>query len=146
MKSAIGHFNQTAIFNGNVGLSAHNRDYKIDFRQLKNVQVGDIVEYKTNLGTRKYKVTVKKDILETDFSYLENTNDNRITMLKNVQVGDIVEYKTNLGTRKYKVTVKKDILETDFSYLENTNDNRITMITCIANEPTKRLVVQAVQI
>ncbi len=58
MKSAIGHFNQTAIFNGNVGLSAHNRDYKIDFRQLKNVQVGDIVEYKTNLGTRKYKVTV----------------------------------------------------------------------------------------
>lgn len=99
MKSAIGHFTQTAIFNGNVGLSAHNRDYKIDFRQLKNVQVGDIVEYKTNLGTRKYKVTVKKAILETDFSYLENTND-----------------------------------------------NRITMITCIANEPTKRLVVQAVQI
>lgn len=99
MKTAIGHFTQTPIFNGNVGVSAHNRDYKIDFRQLKNVNVGDIVTYRTNLGTRTYKITVKTSIEETDFSYLENTAD-----------------------------------------------NRITMITCIEEEPTKRLVVQAVQI
>ena len=81
MKSAVGHFAQTPIFNGNVGVSAHNRDYKIDFRQLKNVKVGDIVTYRTNLGTRTYKITTKTEIEETDFSYLENTQDNRITMI-----------------------------------------------------------------
>ena len=81
MKSAVGHFNQTPIFNGNVGLSAHNRDYKIDFRELKNVKIGDVVTYRTNFGTRTYKITTKTEIEETDFSYLENTNDNRITMI-----------------------------------------------------------------
>ena len=81
MKSAVGHFTQTPIFNGNVGLSAHNRDYKIDFRELKNVNIGDTVTYRTNFGTRTYKVTVKTNIKETDFSYLENTQDNRITMI-----------------------------------------------------------------
>ena len=99
MKIAVGHFAQTPIFNGNVGLSAHNRDYKIDFRELKNVNVGDTVTYRTNLGTRIYKITTKIEIEETDFSYLEDTQD-----------------------------------------------NRITMITCIEEKPTKRLVVQAVQI
>ena len=81
MKSAVGHFTQTPIFNGNVGLSAHNRDYKIDFRELKNVNIGDTVTYRTNFGTRTYKVTVKTNIKETDFSYLEDTADNRITMI-----------------------------------------------------------------
>ncbi len=81
MKTSVGHFTQTPIFNGNVGLSAHNRDYKIDFRQLKNVNIGDIVTYRTNFGTRTYKVTVKTSIKETDFSYLEDTQDNRITMI-----------------------------------------------------------------
>ena len=81
MKNSVGHFAQTPIYNGNVGLSAHNRDYKIDFRQLKNVKVGDLVTYRTNFGTRTYKVIVKTNIKETDFSYLENTQDNRITMI-----------------------------------------------------------------
>ncbi|MDE6182613.1 MAG: sortase, partial [Eubacteriales bacterium] len=99
MKTAIGHFAETPIWNGNIGLSAHNRDYKIDFRQLKNVNVGDTVTYRTNFGTRTYKITTKTEIAETDFSYLENTTD-----------------------------------------------NRITMITCIEDKPTKRLLVQAVQI
>ena len=81
MKTSVGHFTQTPIFNGNVGLSAHNRDYKIDFRELKNVNIGDKVTYKTNLGTRTYKITVKTNIKEADFSYLEDTKDNRITMI-----------------------------------------------------------------
>lgn len=81
MKTAVGHFAETPIWNGNIGLSAHNRDYKIYFRELKNVNVGDIVTYRTNFGTRTYKITVKTSIQETDFSYLEDTTDNRITMI-----------------------------------------------------------------
>ncbi|MDE6357395.1 MAG: sortase, partial [Eubacteriales bacterium] len=99
MKTAIGHFAETPIWNGNIGLSAHNRDYKIDFRQLKNVKIGD-------------KIT----------------------------------YRTNFGTRTYKITIKTEISETDWSYLEDTTDNRITLITCIEDKPTKRLLVQAIQI
>ena len=98
MKTAIGHFAQTPIFNGNVGLSGHNRDYDIDFRELKNVQIGDTVTYRTNFGTRTYTVVTKTEIDETDWSYFEDTTD-----------------------------------------------NRITMVTCIEDQPTKRLIVQAVQ-
>ena len=99
MKTAIGHFAETPVWNGNIGLCGHNRDYAIDFRQLKNVNVGDTVTYRTNFGIRTYIIKTKTEIDETDFSYLENTAD-----------------------------------------------NRITLITCIEDKPTKRLLVQAIQI
>ena len=49
------------------------------------------------------------------------------------------------GTIKYIVKTSVVIEETDFSYLEETNDNRLTLITCVRNQPTKRLCVQAIQ-
>ena len=38
------------------------------------------------------------------------------------------------------------ISNTDYSYLNEMGDNRITLITCIANQPSLRLCVQAVEI
>ncbi|MFQ7749463.1 MAG: hypothetical protein ACLRJV_20170 [Eubacteriales bacterium] len=35
---------------------------------------------------------------------------------------------------------------TDWSYLNSTSDNRITIITCLANQPTKRVCVQGIEI
>ena len=66
--------------------------------------------------------------------------------LKNVKLGDIVKYKTSLGTKTYKVTFVGAISYTDYSYLNEMGDNRITLITCIANQPSLRLCVQAVEI
>ena len=43
------------------------------------------------------------------------------------------------------MTEIKEIDETDWSMLGRTEDNRITMTTCIDGEPSKRLVVQAVE-
>lgn len=66
--------------------------------------------------------------------------------LKNVKLGDTVTYSTTQGTRTYKVTFVGSISYTDFSYLNSYGDNRITLITCIADQPTLRLCVQAVEV
>ncbi len=66
--------------------------------------------------------------------------------LKDVKLGDTVTYTTNQGTRTYEVTFIGSIDYTDHSYLNGTGDNRITLITCIANQPSLRLCVQATEI
>ena len=45
----------------------------------------------------------------------------------------------------YKVILSIVIEETDWSYLQETEENKITLITCISNQPSKRLCVQAVE-
>lgn len=82
IKTAIGHFAESATWDGNVSLCGHNRDYKYDFRNLKNINVGDIVTYKTRFGERSYTVSVKKEIAETDWSSITETSQvNKITMM-----------------------------------------------------------------
>ena len=66
--------------------------------------------------------------------------------LHKVEKGDVVTYQTALGTRTYQVSEIKEIEETDWSMLGRTEDNRITMTTCIDDKPSKRLVVQAVEV
>lgn len=82
IKTAIGHFSETPIWDGNVGFCAHNRDYKYDFRNLKNIAVGDTVTYETRFGTRNYQVTVIKPIAETDWSDITAAvEQNTLTMV-----------------------------------------------------------------
>lgn len=59
--------------------------------------------------------------------------------------GDTIIYKTKLGERSYKVISSKEIENTDWSVTEsNANENNtITLITCIRNQPEKRLCVIA---
>lgn len=86
MKITISHFAETPIFDGNVSFCAHNRDYTYDFRNLKNVKVGDEILYKTNFGERKYKVTKITNVQETDWSMiLEKTPNNCLTLLTCVE-------------------------------------------------------------
>lgn len=63
--------------------------------------------------------------------------------LKDVQEGDIIKYSSCLGNKEYTITTIKQIEETDWSMLEETEDNRLTIITCVKNQPTQRLCVQA---
>lgn len=99
MSKGAGHYSSSDLYTGNVGLFGHNRGNHPYFGKLKNVKVGDSVKYKTAIGTKTYKVTF-------------------------------------VGAISY----------TDFSYLNEMGDNRITLITCIANQPSLRLCVQAVEI
>ena len=59
--------------------------------------------------------------------------------------GDTIIYKTKLGERSYQVIQVKEIENTDWSITESkTNDkNTITLVTCITNQPEKRLCVIA---
>lgn len=99
LSTAIGHFTSTGIYSGNVGLASHNGGSNGDyFRNLNKIKKGSEIYYQTIYGTRRYVV----------------------------QTITIIE-------------------ETDFSYLEATEDNRITLVTCVHNQPTKRLCIQAVE-
>ena len=79
---AVGHFENTNRWNGNVCLAGHNRGYQCNFFQkIKTLKLGDEIIYCTKQGKKVYQVQTNKIILETDWSYLESTKDNRITLI-----------------------------------------------------------------
>lgn len=88
----IGHFTETPIFNGNVGLASHNRgDSAKYFERIKELKKGDIIIYNTDEGTREYEIIQSVIILETDWSYLEPSEENMITLITCVE--NIPEYR-----------------------------------------------------
>ena len=82
LSEAIGHFPSTSIYEGNVGLASHNSGSQGDFfKNLKKIKIGSEIFYQTNYGTKRYVVTTKEVISEEDWSYLQETEDNRITLI-----------------------------------------------------------------
>lgn len=82
LRDYIGHIEETAKYDGNVGLAAHNRGNKYSyFARINELEPGDEIVYITKYGERKYIVDTKKEILETDWSKLEGTTDNRLTLI-----------------------------------------------------------------
>lgn len=79
----VGHFEETSLNEGNIGLAAHNRGINIKayFSDIKNLQENDIILFQTDDIEREYKVKTIKIIEDTDFSYLQSTEDNRITLI-----------------------------------------------------------------
>lgn len=98
MRKGVGHFPSSSAWDGNIGLCGHNRGSSYNIGSIKNLKVGDTIRYETSRGTRTYSV-----------SYV-----------------GIIDW-------------------TDWSYLNATSDNRITLITCLADQPSKRVCVQAVE-
>ena len=99
MAKGLGHYSSTSGWDGNIGICGHNRGAKY------------------NIGS-----------------------------IRNLEIGDTITYSTVYGTRTYAVVLVKTISDSDWSYLQATADNRITITTCLANQPSKRVCVQAVQI
>ena len=82
LSETIGHFTSTSIYEGNVGLASHNSGSQGDFfKNLKKIKIGSEIFYQTNYGTKRYVVTTKEIISEEDWSYLQETEDNRITLI-----------------------------------------------------------------
>lgn len=82
LRDYIGHIEETAKYDGNVGLAAHNRGNKYSyFARINELEPGDEIVYTTKYGERKYIVDTKKEILETDWSNLDGTSDNRLTLI-----------------------------------------------------------------
>ncbi len=98
MKKGLGHYSSTSAWDGNVGVCGHNRGAKYTIGSIKDLEYGDTITYTTVHGTRTYSVVFVKTISNSDWSYLQATSD-----------------------------------------------NRITLTTCLANQPEKRICVQAVE-
>ena len=79
MLEYVGHFENTSALSGNVGLAAHNRGYPINyFAKLKELEINDEIIYKTQYGIKRYKVILTTIIQDTDWSYLQETEENKI--------------------------------------------------------------------
>ena len=85
MKKGVGHLPSTSCWNGNIGLVGHNRGTNDYFGDLKKLEIGDEMTYTTNLGTRTYVVKYITKISDTDWSRLQYTSDNRLTLITCVE-------------------------------------------------------------
>lgn len=86
MELYVGHFEETSKFVGNVGLAAHNRGYTYNyFERLKELKNGDEIEYGYHGQVKRYQVEKQMIIKDTDWTNLENTEENRITLITCVE-------------------------------------------------------------
>jgi len=99
MAKGLGHYSSASAWDGNVCLCGHNRGASYVIGSIKDLEIGDSITYTTVYGTRTYSV-----------SYV-----------------GVISY-------------------TDWSHLQATADNRITLTTCLANQPSSRVCVQAVEV
>lgn len=85
MAKGIGHISSTSSWVGNIGLVGHNRGSTGYFEDLKSLVIGDEIIYETILGQMTYVVVSIDKISETDWSKLEYTYDNRLTLITCVE-------------------------------------------------------------
>lgn len=102
LRRGVGHFETTPKWEGNICLAAHNRGYKYNyFQEIKNLEIGDVIIYQTEKGKKTYSVNRKTKIKETDLSYIENTNENFITLFTCVE--NLPEYRYCVQAKEIKV-------------------------------------------
>ena len=79
LAKGVGHFDNSPYLDGNVCLAAHNTSKF--WAKLKTLKKGDKITYDSFLGTREYEVFELSEIEETDWTKLENTNENVLTLI-----------------------------------------------------------------
>ena len=86
LNTKVGHFTETDLTYGNIGLAAHNRGYEYNyFEKLKKLKLEETIIYKYNDFEKKYIVNKNEIIKNTDWSYLEKTEENTITLITCVE-------------------------------------------------------------
>ena len=81
MSKGLGHFSSSSAWIGNVCLAGHNRGNSHAIGAIKDLEVGDVITYTTVYGTKTYLVSFVRIISDTDWSCLQITADNRITLI-----------------------------------------------------------------
>lgn len=79
LSKGVGHFENTPYIDGNVCLAAHNSN--LYWAKLHTLSTGDKIHYTCFLGTKEYEVSNISKISETDWSSLENTDTNTLTLI-----------------------------------------------------------------
>ena len=75
----MGHIESSAYLEGNVCLAAHNT--KKFWGKLHTLKEGDTISYISFLGSKEYFVDNIQIIDESDWSLLENTEENKLTLI-----------------------------------------------------------------
>lgn len=97
----IGHFEETALIEGNIGLAAHNRGYNVNyFSRIKELKKGDKIFYTYNGNELEFEVESYGIIAETDWSKLEKTKDTKLTLITCVE--------NNPEQRRFVQAIKKE--------------------------------------
>jgi len=79
LAKGVGHFENTPYLEGNVCLAAHNTNSY--WAKLHTLSTEDTIHYTCFLGTKEYKISSISKISETDWSSLENTDTNTLTLI-----------------------------------------------------------------
>ena len=82
LNNYVGHFEETSKTIGNIGLAGHNRGYKNNyFENINKLKIGDEIKYKYNEFEGSYYIEKIETIKSTNWSYLDNSHNNRITLI-----------------------------------------------------------------
>ena len=82
----VGHFEDTPKKEGNIGLAGHNKGFEKNyFQDLYKLKKGDEIKYKYNEYEKIYSVEKIEIIKNTNWSYLENTSESKITLITCVE-------------------------------------------------------------
>ncbi len=79
--NGAGHFENTSIWDGNVSIAGHNRGVNNHFGEIHTLNLGDMMELKTQWGTRTYTVSSIQKISADDVSVLYPSSENRLTLI-----------------------------------------------------------------
>ena len=82
----VGHFESTSKKQGNVVLAAYNRGQEVNyFKDLKLLREGDEIKYTVNEFEKIYVVEKCRIIYDTEWEYLQETEDNMLTLITYVE-------------------------------------------------------------
>lgn len=79
LEKGVGHLENTAYLEGNVGLAAHNT--KKFWAKLNKLEKGDTISYISFIGSKEYVVNSVNIINEDDWSFFENTKESKLTLV-----------------------------------------------------------------
>lgn len=82
LNNYVGHFTATPKIEGNIGLIGNNsggvNNY---FKNLEQLQENDVILYQCGEIQKEYKVVANIIIQDTDWSYLQNSEEDKITLI-----------------------------------------------------------------
>ena len=81
LAKGAGHFESTSFFAGNTAIAAHNRGVSNHFGKIHTLDLGDTIKLTTKLGTKTYEVYSVSKISSNDFSVLDDSRDDIITLI-----------------------------------------------------------------
>ena len=78
LKATIKEGSDNVVLRDYIGHRGNKYSY---FARINELENGDIITYQTKFFTRNYKVDNIQTILETDWSLLEDTQENKLTLI-----------------------------------------------------------------